>query len=255
MKTKNTIEVYWAPATFIPEEESWSLLYQEPKPILSNLITNSVPKALMPTCPAVKETFKNVFSLDSSIDDYHTLDPKMLSEAAHRKIENETISGTGGKVPLFKPRATSIDGYINVSYGLRWLFFASEPTTMRLTAPYYPAYSPTDSALFSAGEFDIGRWYRQTNLDWHLPVQSTSFEVKAGSPLAFIEFKTDKKIIFKRYKLTKTLMNLAFEISNSSNTMGKHKSLLERYRQAHSAKIPAMVMSEIQQNLIDELCN
>lgn len=205
----------------------------------------------MPTCPAFKNTLKNVFSLDAVIADRHELNPKELAEMAHKKNEIKSLANTGGKVPLFMPRETAINGYVNLSYGLRWLFFASEPLTIRLTAPYYPTYSPCDGGLFAPGEFDIGKWYRQLNLDWLVPINSTSFEFKEKSPMAFIEFMTDKKIVFKRYSLNKTLMNLAFETSNASTTMQKHLTLVERYRQAHSSKIPSIVLSEIRKNLVE----
>ena len=251
MKKRDEIEVYWAPGSFIPEDESWAFLYQEPRPVLRDIVKKSLPKASMLTCPALKTTLKNVFSLDAVIADRHELNPAELAEMAHKKDGIKSLANTGGKIPLFQPRETALDGYVNLSYGLRWLFFASEPLTIRLTAPYYPTYSPTEGALFATGEFDIGKWYRQVNLDWLIPTESKSFEFKEDSSLAFIEFMTDKKIIFKRYNLNKTLMNLAFETSNTSTTMGRHMTLIQRYRQAHSAKIPAIVLSEIRKNLVE----
>jgi hypothetical protein len=252
MSKNETIEVYWSPATYIPEQESWALLYPEPLPVFADLVKKSTPKNKFTTCPAVKNTLKNVFALRAAIDDTHTLDPRQLKQMAKSESEYQTIESPDGFLPLQKPRASSIEGFIDVTYHMRWLFFASEPLEMRLSAPYFPANSPTEGALFAPGEFNIGKWYRQINLDWHIPVDSTSFSVKADDPLAFIEFKTDKKIVLKRYNLTQSLMNLAFEASDSSRRMGKFKTLVERYKQAHSAKIPQLVLSEIRKNLVEE---
>jgi hypothetical protein len=233
-------------------EESWAMLYQEPKSVLGDLVKASRPKALITLCPALKQELRNVFSLNSAIEDNHILpDSQSLKLMAARELEHEMIDTQNGVLPLYKPRRSSIDGYINVAYGMRWLFFASEPVEMRLTAPYFPSISPCDGAMLAPGEFDIGKWFRQINLDWHIPISSTEFLIKENDPLAFLEFKTNKKIEFVRFNLTHTLMNLAFETSDSAKRYGKYKTLLQRYKQANSAKMPNIVLSEIKKNIVE----
>ena len=148
-------------------------------------------------------------------------------------------------------RKSSIKNHINIHYNMSWNFFASEPVVARFSAPFFPSASPVKNSYLSTGQFDIGRWYRTFMLEYHIPVDSVDFSIKENDPLLFVEFFTDKKIEFKRYSMSAKLSNLAIEAASSPVTYSKHKSLLERYKMAHGAKIPNIVLTEIRKNLID----
>ena len=250
MAKNDTITVYWAPAKFSADEDSWALLYPEPVAVLKEAYKLNKHKGIMPLCPAIKDTLQNVYSFNSSIDDSFDLPSQVLKSIAYTDSESEPIP-VYSKLSFYKIRKSSMDGYINVNYNLGWLFFASEPVEARVTAPFFPATSPTKGAMFSAGQFNIGKWFRPIAMDYHIPIDSKKFEVESGDPLMFIEFLTDKKIEFKRFNLSPRLNNIAIEMGLSSKRYGKKASLWQRYQMAHNAKMPQVILTEIKKNLVE----
>jgi hypothetical protein len=248
---KDTITVYWSPAKFIADTDSWSLLYPEPKPVLKEAYKLNKHKGIMPLCPAVKDTLGNVYSFNSALSDSFDLPTQVMESIAYTDTVEEPIP-TESKLSFYKMRKSSMDGYININYNMAWLFFASEPVEAKMTAPYFPATSPVKGALFSAGQFNIGKWFRPVMMDYHIPTTSNKFEIEAGDPLFFIDLITDKKIEFKRFNLSARLHNLATEMGSSTTRYEKRQSLWQRYQMAHNAKIPQMILTEIRKNLLDD---
>lgn len=250
MAKNDVITIYWAPAKFVADQDSWALLYPEPVGVLKKAYKLNKHKGLMPGCPAMRETLKNVYSFNSAIDESFDLPTQVLKSVAYTDSEKDLIP-TDSKVAFYKERKSSIDGYINVNYNLGWLLFASEPVEARMTAPYFPATSPIKGAMLSTGQFNIGRWFRQLTMDYHVPITANRFELKAGDPLMFIEFLTDKKIKFKRFNLSPKLDAIATEMGLSPKRYEKKISLWKRYQMAHNAKMPQLILTEIKKNLVD----
>lgn len=242
------ITVYWAPATFSKNDTSFDMLYREPESVLSTFMKNKLPKAQMAMCPATKNLMKNIFALKSNIDDNFRISRPISGDFA--ELPNGTPIGMG-KVLLNLERETSFSGYVNVSYGLKWLMFSSEPVVARLTAPYFPAESICDGALFSFGQMDIGKWYRHLNLDWHIPTDTQEVSIKENQSLAYLEFLTDKKVTFKRYVATPRLLQIATETSQAPQRYGRNWPLGKRYEMARRAGHRELVLSEIKKNLVD----
>jgi hypothetical protein len=111
--------------------------------------------------------------------------------------------------------------------------------------------SPVPGALFSGGEFDIGRWFRPFNADWHIPIEDGRFVIKKGDPLFYVELLTDKKVEFKRFTMTRKIMNILIECVESPMRYGRNLSLDTRYDMAEASGLPARVLREIQTNLIE----
>jgi hypothetical protein len=251
MAKKDKITIYWSPAKFNADTDSWALLYPEPESVLQKAYQLNKHKGIMPHCPAVKDTLKNVYSFSSALTDSFDLPTGIMESIAYTDTIEEPIE-TDSKLSFYKMRKSSMDGYININYNMGWLFFASEPVEAKMTAPYFPAISPVKGAMFSAGQFNIGKWFRSVSMDYHIPVTSNKFEIEAGDPLFFIDFITDKKIEFRRFNLSPRLHNLANEMGSSTTRYEKRQSLWKRYQMAHNAKIPQMILTEIKRNLLDD---
>jgi hypothetical protein len=247
MNNNNEITVYWAPSKFTDTEASWNLMYSEPKSILKKFIKESSSGAEMAMCPATKNLFKNIYSLNSNVSDEFEISPGMFNN-----LESVPTNYSLGqsKISFSKVRNSSFSGYINVSYNLGWLFFASEPLEIRLTSPFFPNSEICPGSLFSPGQMDIGRWYRPINLDWHIPSDTKNISISSNQELAYIEFMTDKKIIFKRYGLTDKLRSLSDEAVESPARYGRNLPIVKRYEMAKNSGITQIVLSEIQKNLI-----
>ena len=245
----DTITIYWAPANYLPNQQSLAMLYRKPENVFTNLHREKIPGSLMSQCPAVKDKLDNVFVFKSAIDDEFDI-PDHCFEREPRPDENPRLQ-VDSIAGMYHERPSSFPGHIDVIYNLGWLFFASEPVIARMTAPYFPVATPLENGRLSPGQFDIGRWYRSFNLDYHIPMTTRKFSVKEDDPLFFMEIMTDKKVEFKRYVFNETLLALTREVSNSPNLYGRHKTLDQRYQSAAMSEIPEFVLSEIRKNLIE----
>ena len=247
--TKDLI-VYWAPSKFTSFEEQWNMLYSEPTPVADSLVNNVTQGTQMVRCPATRAVLKNIFSLNSNIEENVDLTAVDLKLIAEDNTNDQYRLDLNSSVAIFKERASSFDGYVNITYNLGWLFFSEEPLTVKICSPYFPTTTPVSGSIMSVGEFDIGRWFRPFNIDYHIPTESESFKIKLGDPLAFLEFKTDKKIIFKRFKPTPEILALSREFSDSSANYGIKKTLKQRYEMAKRSGVMSLVSSEIKKNLV-----
>lgn len=240
--------IYWSPGSFSLDNESWNLLYSEPKSVLSSFYKNSEANSEMRVCPSIKHTLNNVFALHSNMDDYGTFDNVSLSDIAADPMSPLQINT---KVAIRSPRRAAYPGFVNLHYNLGWYFVSEEPVIARMTSPYFPSTTPTPGAMLAPGEFDIGKWFRPFNLDYHVPVNAKDFTVKADDPLCFIEFQTDAKIVFKRFNLNNRMNNLASEMSQFSSRYGQFQKIEQKYKMAKNSKIMDTVITEIKKNLVD----
>lgn len=156
-----------------------------------------------------------------------------------------------GPLLLSVQRESSFDNYINIELNMGWLFFAEEPLIAKFTAPYYPTYEPVEGAMMAVGEFDIGSWYRDYNLDYHIPKSAKELLFTKNQPMFYLDLKTDKKVVFKQYALTNTLRELASDCVQSPIRYGKKIPLIEKYDSFKNAKMNKLILAEIQKNLID----
>lgn len=252
MRDTDTITIYWSPASFLTSNSSWQLMYSKPTPVLTELHRNKIPGSLMTQCPATKSLMTNLFSFSSAIDDEFEIPEKHFLREPDGSNRDEIHMEVNSVAGMYHERPSSIEGHIDVIYGMSWLFFADEPVVARMTAPYFPTFTPMEGALLAPGEFDIGRWYRSFNLDYHIPKTTRKFSVKRGDPLFFMEVFTDKKVVFKRYVMDTDLMNITREMVDAPVRYGRHKSLEYRYESADNVGMREIVLSKIKKNLVDE---
>jgi hypothetical protein len=149
-------------------------------------------------------------------------------------------------------RKSSYKNYSNLIYEMRWLFFSEESVNVKFTAPYFPATSPTPGAFLSPGRYDIGQWYRQFMLDYHIPLNDSTFKIKENDDLFYMHVETDKKVVFKKYALSLRLQALNIESSMASKRYGAFKSLNERYLMAKKTNYLESIRTEIKKNLLED---
>jgi hypothetical protein len=252
MEGKDYITVYWAPSPYVTQEVSWTYIYPEPTNIFSELNKSRNKEAEKSkglfSCPSYVDAMKNVYVLKSAMDDTINVPEELFTnEPPNYPFQYDS----GSKLATTVIRQSSFDNHINISYNLGWLMFADEPLEVRFVAPYFPATSPADGVILSAGNMNIGKWYRDYRIDYHVPLGVEKLIIKDNQPLAYVEFKTDKKIILKRYQVTPTLRNIATELASTGFRYGFLKSLEHRYQKAKEALVPQQVLTEIKKNLID----
>ena len=246
-KHDDTITVYWSPSAFTKDETNWNFLYSDPVSALADLntIRNKSAKNMF-TCPAYTQSMKNVFVFKSSLTEKIKLDNDFFVPKGNHPFYHYGKS----KILLTELRESSLDQHVNVSYNMGWLFFADQPVEARFTAPYFPTTSPAPGAMLATGQFNIGEWYRDYILDYHIPFGTKELNFEKDQPLFYLELRTDKKVIFKRYNLTRELKRVAEECSTSPGNYEASKSLLYRYNVFKRSSSPERVLSYIKDNLI-----
>jgi hypothetical protein len=256
MKNTDTVTIYWAPFSYDTDSvSSWAQLYSDPVCLTDELRENkskfSKSKNMF-ACPAITDLTNNVFIIKNNHEATFTLPMDDIKKVANSDELNNVYIKTDNLYALgiTKVRPSSLNNYVNLNYNMQWGFFADEPVIARMTAPYMPVYSPGEGVILAAGQFDIGRWFRPLNLDYHVPFETKTLSFNMDDPLFYLEIMTDKKIKFQRYFLTKALSGLAMETVNSAQNYGPFKSLKQRYLKAEKASVTQQVLSEIKKNLV-----
>lgn len=247
MDSKKPLTIYWSPAPLVNEQMSWHLLYRNPVSVLKKIIDEQGGE--MKTCPSVKLLLKNTFTFTSAIDDSFEFDLDTAKEMSTQDLYGQEIPRTNSKVPLYQNRPSSLTGYTNATYYLSWIFFSEEPIEAYFTAPYFPPKAPMTGALFSPGTFNIGKWFRPIPLDYHLPLTDNKFNIEKDDELMYVRFNTDRKIILKRFEMTKNLWNLADECIFAHERYGKGQPIEEKYEMALSSSMPQRILKEIKSSL------
>ena len=89
------------------------------------------------------------------------------------------------------------------------------------------------------------------NLEYTVPFGVKELVFKEGEPYFYLEFKTDKKIIFKRFVLTEALRKLSEEAVQAPMRYGKYVPLAKKYEMAKNGKLIEQVKTEILANLVE----
>jgi hypothetical protein len=250
VKKNDVIKIYWAPSAFNDSEEQWNMIYSEPVPVADAFYSNLNEDAQIVRCPVTRDSMKNLYSLNSLIDDEFNLTPELMNAVYEDNSDGQYFIPFDSKISVRRPGKTSYKNYVNFSYNMSWFFFCDEPIVMKIMPPIFPVTTPVPNSILAFGEFDIGQWVRTLNLDYHVPIDAKKFSIKKNQPLAFLEFKTDKKIEFVRFKNTQLLLSLQKEFVESPSRWGRNMSLAKRYSMAKSSKILDLVSSEIKKNIV-----
>jgi hypothetical protein len=247
------IVVYWCPGV-----SGWEMLYREPQSVYSAMKSKANVSSLksgesMFACPASNDLLQNVYTIKSNIDDYYELPIEFLEELEQQEfVKNVVLPVNKNKISFVAQRKSTLKGYWDIEYNLHWAFFAEESLKMKMTSPYFPHETPTPGAFVTAGQMDIGQWFRDINLNYFVPKTATSMEFKVDDSLLYLEFMTDKKIIFKRFQMTPSIQEILRENAESPARYGKHLPLVKRYEMAKKSKLRERVLTEIKKNLIEE---
>ncbi len=242
----NNITVYWA-APAVPKSFFQSPLnfnFSEPTKVLNVLRTNKT-KEPQPqnvfSCPAHNSMLNNVYQVNSTQN--YTFDLNQVHLTNSWPWYSHSYD-------FVSPRKCSLEGYSDIEPAYSWLFFASEPLVARFTAPYLPTISPADGSFLVCGEFDIGQWYRPFVLNYMVPKHVPYLTVLKNNPLFFVEFKTDKNIVFKQYESTESLYDYSGRCIRSPVEVGRSYTLEPRYNWLHETITTKVIIDEIEKNLV-----
>jgi hypothetical protein len=152
-------------------------------------------------CPAIIERLKNIFYFNS-LEDFI-----INKEDGHRKTKK-----------ILK------DTYqIILNYNL--FLFCEEPLTVLISDPFFHNRK-YNGFLAVPSMFDIGQKFRP--IEFSFFVFSEQLKILKDEPLLYLEFITDKKIVFKEFEMSNEHVSL-LDKQRSKLAMPKYLSLKDRY--------------------------
>lgn len=257
--TMDTITVYWSPQLFL--HNNWNFLYPKPKTLFSSVKEHTSLKneaelsgdlmkhtTKILACPAVSNKFKKIAVFESPMSCSYNYDFNNFFKTSKYILEPETKQYIDVRVE----RPPVVDYGPTITFSLSYFLFAEESLDAYFTPPMFhpPKYMKYGSVV--PGEFDIGRWFRPYNLEIQMWNQSGKFELQENEPLFYTEFKTEKRVVLKRFQINDKLHDAAVACINSKNIFGSGQTLDERYNRFENTDMRDMILSEIKKNIISE---
>lgn len=218
------LTVYWTPGNFKLEDESWTYIYQYPEKI-----------------------DKNKFVIKSAIDDEFKLPMEEINRIQKGKVHRGFVE-SDAMLAILQPDRSELPEHALIRYNMNWHFYADSDVKIKTSLPSKEA--PVKNAVFESEERPLNGFYKQFGLSYNIPLTSETFNLKAGSPLVYLEFETDQEVELVRYNQSTELFNIAQESYVISQRYGravteaKHKQLYE------GAHIPEIVLSYIKKNIV-----
>ena len=189
------------------------------------------------TCPAVKNSWKNVWMFGAKKDLFveYNLDNVVVEgfkDAPNRKPHLKNTN-------IFNLRKSSI-------------FFSEKSLKAKVTAPYFHNVAYQKEGTFIGGVYDIGRWARPINAEIITWGEVGAIKFNGGEPLFYVEFLTDEKIELVRFKHSPLISQLSASLINSPFQTPKNfqGSLDSRYEAFDRSNYRAAILEEIQANLL-----
>jgi hypothetical protein len=247
-KNKNPIIIYWSP--FMSDDApkiDWTLLYPEPKTVFADLVkdkTKHSGKDSYFACPAVTNKLKNIFVFFNSLKSSHTYD------YTDGKEEIQLLNNHG--LHLQKTRPSSVNKGPTLLYSLSYIFFSEESLDAYFTPPMFhkPGYIKYGHTM--PGEFNVGEWFRPYNFEVQVWNDKGEIHIEEDEPLFYVEFKTDRPIILKKFNCNKTLTLYAESNAISSFVFGRGEGLLKKYKRFKDVGFREKILTEIKKNLVDQ---
>lgn len=248
---KSETVIYWASAQ--PSAETYDLnhLYPGVKSLYEETFAKKV--SLKDNlndfirCPAFSDLAKNTFVHRAPVETHAKLD---FSRKRANYIFENSLDETKYRVKLEFMREPTIEGHNLIQYSWPIVFFSEEESMMAtLTAPYFESTESSQYGMIVPGRFDIGKWFRPMNMEFQLWEGVSEMKIAANEALCYIHFDTDKKIVFKKFIMTREMDKLLVSILRAS-PYRRFARLSDRYRVFEQSQSKQRVLKLIQKQLI-----
>jgi hypothetical protein len=240
LKAKDKAIVYWAFITENDDIRDWDIL-SLPMDSLFNRLKQNISHEKENTylrCPAMTQNMKNTFVLLNPMESHYKIkDNNILPEGKsylHASIE----------------RPPTLKNQLLFKIPLSLIFFTEEESLpFKQTAPYFEHTPHLQYGALVPGTFDIGKWFRNTNIEIQVWKDIEEFHLNFEEPIAYFNFDTPKQVELQRFYYTPRLdrLNNCF---TSSSKWEPLKPLSWRYMRFEKSNVKQVIMHEIRNNLI-----
>lgn len=184
-------------------------------------------------CPAFTDYMKNIFVITSPYD--------LVLNWDKEKFQFNTDFNVDAKEKMVFPRNHE-HGLISI-VGINLLFFSEKSLLVDQFHPYFNL--DNSNFVVIPGSFDIGKHFRPLEAAIHF-ARSGTIKIKENTPLFYLKFHTEEKIVFKKFYVTEKIKSLAVTFLTKRNFTKRILPLNWYYENT----LRKTVLKEIKQNLI-----
>jgi hypothetical protein len=113
-------------------------------------------------------------------------------------------------------------------------------------SPHLEDNNVSERCLVIPGQYDIGKWFRSTDMAFHLKKNYDQFKIEKDEVMFYVRFHTKEKINFKQFRFTETLSDYVKD-GFKLNFFRSMKFLPAYYAAFKNKKL---ILKEINENLI-----
>lgn len=237
------MKIYWAVSNFTQGSTVSRSLYLPPEPLtVSNVLSEietSSQKNNFRICPSFKDHLKNTYALKFPIDLDLEFNELGLSSTLDQRVLEDFVS-----VRNFTPFQKFI------GFSVRYIFFSEVPIRMSLTHPYMSNTQFSNETKVIPGEFDIGKWFRNTDLAFSMTASHLS--IKRGDDASYVKFLTDESIELIKFEFTPELNRIQGDLlSSKMNLLGRSPKLSYYYEIFKNSRYRSRILKEIKSNILE----
>jgi hypothetical protein len=250
---KGPIVVYWAPNSIAEDNVgpgNWNLLYHDPINLFKywsefDIKSSDKDQASFMKCPAFKNLSKNLYAWNWPIDSSYTYNAN-----SGEVNQIEVFPTTESFMACHPPRNQTMTTGPSIEFSYRIHMFAEEPVEVMLTGPYLQKVEYQKYGFLTSGQFDVGKWFRTLNVEIQLHENSGELHIKKDEPIFYVNFLTDRKIILKRFELTKEIDSYSRKCITAKSMLGYRMPLSESYNIFAKSRMKDILIKKIKENLI-----
>jgi hypothetical protein len=195
---------------------------------------------LVNQCPAITNYYKNVYAIYPTYDyELKFYDEKLCSNSYDQEFYDNNVCVR--KINL----DSALFSYLDPSI----VFFTEEKSLLIETLK--PSLHQTyNDYFFLQGSYDIGKHLRR--LETPIAIKKNQhFYISRNTPLYYVKFNTEEKIVFKRFVYTKDLFDLTSSIIKIRSHTRYIKPLMFWYDLTTHYSLKNKFINIIKQNLIE----
>jgi hypothetical protein len=215
------IEVYWGGNEHIDA-------YKQPESLFTEVANISPKKSDFIRCRGWQSLGKNTFSVATPA-------------SSHYKIEKNELKMSEGSMDAVLTHPNEF-GYV-VRPNFPWFLFSEKPLVATWTPPYMHPLRHMRYGYSLPGRFNISKWLRPFWFEFVLWNNEIIFE--KNEPFGYFTFDTDEKIVWKRFIVDESILEVSNVCSNISGG-----SLKEYYKRFNDANFNEITLERIRKNLI-----
>lgn len=194
-------------------------------------------------CPAIHSYAKNTFYIKSPVNiDFDFRNNQMYTENLNQSFFNAHIEVHDAATGFFQ---------LKIPY---YFFTEDETLVARQSSIQYTGTEIEEKFHTIGGEFDIGKWFRPFSAAFVAKKTNCKVKIRKDDPLFFMEFFTNKKIVFKQFSFDEELINYA-NYCVSYKQLNSKVPLVNNLRNIYNifvaSNIKSKILKSIKNNLFD----